>query len=230
MTTLLLHAPELGNTQIREGLLEMMLAMARTEDYIQQLMASEAIIAAASKKKDVTVIVQQGTDILKTLYNSTNDQIKVRALVGLCKLGASGGSDGDGSTTKLAEACRRFLVNPQKDFDLRRWAAEGLSFLTMDAEVCHKGKVCHLHVPYEEIVLLLDTESTIQKLYPTLLKLVALVDQYTMDSSSSSCSFATELYLYLTKAASYVGRACSEANQDVTDDNGNNGKTMQCVS
>ena len=35
----------------------MMLAMARTEDYIQQLIASEAIIAAASKKKDVTVIV-----------------------------------------------------------------------------------------------------------------------------------------------------------------------------
>ena len=78
------------------------------------------------------------TDILKTFYNSTNDQIKVRALVGLCKLGASGGSDGDGSTTKLAEACRRFLVNPQKDFDLRRWAAEGLSFLTMDAEVKEK--------------------------------------------------------------------------------------------
>merc|ERR1719394_2286368 len=144
VTTLLLHAPELGNTQIREGLLEMMLVMARSEDYIQQLVASEAIIAAASKKKDVTVIVQQGTDILKTLYKSTNDHIKVRALVGLCKLGASGGSDAtmrplaDGSTTKLAESCRRFLVNPQKDFDLRRWAAEGLSFLTMDAEVKEK--------------------------------------------------------------------------------------------
>ena len=88
VTTLLLHAPELGNTQIREGLLEMMLVMARSEDYIQQLVASEAIIAAASKKKDVTVIVQQGTDILKTLYKSSNDHIKVRALVGLCKLGA----------------------------------------------------------------------------------------------------------------------------------------------
>ena len=97
----------------------MMLAMARTEDYIQQLMASEAIIAAASKKKDMTVIVQQGTDILKTLYKSTNDHIKVKALVGLCKLGASGGSDADGSTTKLTEACRRFLVNPQRDlFDV----------------------------------------------------------------------------------------------------------------
>ena len=95
-------------------------------------------------QKDVTVIVQQGTDILKTLYKSSNDHIKVRALVGLCKLGASGGSDAslrplaEGSTTKLAEACRRFLINPQKDFDLRRWAAEGLSFLTMDAEVKEK--------------------------------------------------------------------------------------------
>ena len=144
VTTLLLHAPELGNTQIKEGLLEMMLVMARSDEYIQQLVASEAIIAAASKKKDVTVIVQQGTDILKTLYKSSNDHIKVRALVGLCKLGASGGSDAtmrplaDGSTTKLAEACRRFLINPSKDFDLRKWAAEGLSFLTMDAEVKEK--------------------------------------------------------------------------------------------
>jgi hypothetical protein len=49
----------------------------------------------------------------------------VRALVGLCKLGASGGHDAslrpfaDGSATKLAEACRRFLINPGKDNDLR---------------------------------------------------------------------------------------------------------------
>eukprot|EP00090_Calanus_glacialis_P004732 TRINITY_DN13559_c0_g1_i1.p1 TRINITY_DN13559_c0_g1~~TRINITY_DN13559_c0_g1_i1.p1 ORF type:complete len:1002 (-),score=408.50 TRINITY_DN13559_c0_g1_i1:92-3097(-) len=144
ITTLLTNAPELGNSQLKEGLLEMMLVMARSEEYIQQLVASEAIIAAASKKKDVTAIVNQGLDILKTLYKSTNDHIKVRALVGLCKLGASGGSDAalrpfaDGSSTKLAEACRRFLVNPEKDSDLRRWAAEGLSFLTLDAEVKEK--------------------------------------------------------------------------------------------
>ena len=59
-------------------------------------------------------------------------------------LRASDGSDAslrplaEGSTTKLAEACRRFLINAQKDFDLRRWAAEGLSFLTIDAEVKEK--------------------------------------------------------------------------------------------
>ena len=45
--------------------------------------------------------------------------------------GASSGHDAslrpfaDGSTQKLAEACRRFLINPGKDHDLRKWAAEG---------------------------------------------------------------------------------------------------------
>ena len=39
----------------------MMLVMARSEEYIQQLVASEAIIAAANKKKDATAIVVQET-------------------------------------------------------------------------------------------------------------------------------------------------------------------------
>jgi len=83
-------------------------------------------------------------DILKRLYKSDNDTIKVRALVGLCKLGASAGHDAslrpfaDGSTVKLAEACRRFLISPGKDRDLRRWAAEGLSYLTLDGDVKEK--------------------------------------------------------------------------------------------
>lgn len=29
----------------------------------------------------------------------------------------------------------RFLTNPSKDIDLRRWATEGLAFLTLDADV-----------------------------------------------------------------------------------------------
>ena len=31
--------------------------------------------------------------------------------------------------------CCRFLVNPTKDIDLRKWAAEGLAYLTLDADV-----------------------------------------------------------------------------------------------
>ena len=63
----------------------MMLVMARSNAYIKLIVASEAIIAAARKEKDGTAIVNQCLDILKTLYKSNNDHIKVRALVGLCK-------------------------------------------------------------------------------------------------------------------------------------------------
>jgi len=145
ITTLLNGCPELGTSQVgKEGVLQMMLTMANTDDYVQQLAASEALIAATQKKKDSSMIVSQGVDILKQLYASKNDKIKVRALVGLCKLGASSGHDAslrpfaDGSTVKLAEACRRFLIAPGKDRDLRRWAAEGLSYLTLDADVKEK--------------------------------------------------------------------------------------------
>ena len=64
----------------------------------------------------------------------------------MCKLGASAGHDAslrpfaDGSTLKLTEACKRFLVNKAGDRDLKKWAADGLSFLTLDADV--KEKLC----------------------------------------------------------------------------------------
>ncbi|CAG2054041.1 unnamed protein product, partial [Timema podura] len=124
--------------------MEMILVMAGTDDILQQKVACECIIAAASKKDKAKTIISQGVDILKKLYQSKDDSIRVRALVGLCKLGSSGGTDAsirpfaDGATTKLAEACRRFLINPAKDRDMRRWAVEGLSYLTLDADVKEK--------------------------------------------------------------------------------------------
>ncbi|GBM84315.1 Protein unc-45 B [Araneus ventricosus] len=141
--TALLQGPvEAGNACLaQKGVVEMMLAMASSEDELQQRVSAEAIIAAASKKDKCTAIVSMGTDILKKLYQSKNDNIKVRALVGLCKLGSSGGFDAsikmfsEGSSLKLAKACRKFLVNPKKDKDLRKWAVEGLSYLTLDGDV-----------------------------------------------------------------------------------------------
>lgn len=145
ITSLLLGPLDVGNAIIsREGIIEMILVMAGTEDNLQQKVACECLIAAASKKDKAKAIINQGVSILKNLYKSKDDGIKVRALVGLCKLSSSGGVDAsirpfaDGSTRKLAEACRRFLVNPTKDHDMRRWAAEGLSYLTLDADVKEK--------------------------------------------------------------------------------------------
>ncbi|XP_076642335.1 unc-45 myosin chaperone [Halictus rubicundus] len=145
ITTLLLGPLDVGNTVIaREGILEMILVMAGTDDVLQQKVACECIVAAASKKDKATAIINQGVNILKKLYQSKDDSIKVRALVGLCKLSSSGGSDAtirpfaDGATTRLAEACRRFLINPKKQKDMRKWAVEGLSYLTFDAQVKEK--------------------------------------------------------------------------------------------
>ena len=97
ITTLLTNSPKLKNNQLKEGLLERMLVMARSDEYIQHLVASKAIITASCKKKDMTAVVSKGLDIFKSLCKSDNEQIKSRALVGLCK---------------LAQACRRFLINP----------------------------------------------------------------------------------------------------------------------
>ena len=116
-----------------------MLGRIRGDECIQQLGASDAIVAASSKKKDGTAIVSQGIDIVKSPYQSDNEHGKVRALEGLCKLGASGGSDAalrplaESSSTKRAKGCRRLLINPNRDSDRRRWAAGGLSYLTREA-------------------------------------------------------------------------------------------------
>lgn len=145
ITSLLLGPLDVGNMIIsKEGIMEMILVMANTEEVLQQKVACECLIAAASKKDKAKAIINQGVHILKRLYKSKDDSIRVRALVGLCKLGSSGGSDAsiqpfaEGSTVKLAEACRRFLINPSKDHDMRRWAVEGLSYLTLDADVKEK--------------------------------------------------------------------------------------------
>ncbi|EDW59784.1 protein unc-45 homolog B [Drosophila virilis] len=144
--TALLNGPlDVGNQIVaREGILQMILAMATTDDLLQQRVACECLIAASSKKDKAKALCEQGVDILKGLYHSKNDAIRVRALVGLCKLGSYGGQDaairpfGDGAALKLAEACRRFLIKPGKDKDIRRWAADGLAYLTLDAECKEK--------------------------------------------------------------------------------------------
>ncbi|CAH2093739.1 unnamed protein product [Euphydryas editha] len=145
ITSLLRGPLDVGSYVIsKEGIMEMILVMAQTEDPLQQKVACECLIAAASKKDKARTIINKGVDILKSLYASKNDAVRVRALVGLCKIGSFGGDDAsirpfaDGSTKKLAEACRKFLVNPAKDKDMRKWAAEGLSYLTLDADVKEK--------------------------------------------------------------------------------------------
>ncbi len=57
--------------------IELLQFVNRTDDHMQQLVAAEALIAATQKKKDSNFIVSNGVEILKQLYKSKNDHIKV---------------------------------------------------------------------------------------------------------------------------------------------------------
>ncbi|GIX73165.1 protein unc-45 homolog B [Caerostris extrusa] len=174
--TALLQGPvDAGNACLgQKGVVEMMLAMASSDDELQQKVSAEAIIAAASKKDKCTAIVSMGTDILKKLYQSKNENIKVRALVGLCKIGSSGGFDAsikmfsEGSSLKLAKACR-------KDKDLRKWAVEGLSYLTLDADV--KEELLEDKAAIQSLIEL-TKEGDLSVVYGCVTTLVNLTNSY----------------------------------------------------
>lgn len=182
ITSLLLGPLDVGNQVIaKEGIMQMILAMATEDDLLQQKVACECLIAAASKKDKAKALVTMGVDVLKKLYHSKDEGIRVRALVGLCKLGSSGGLDAsirpfaEGSTKKLAEACRRFLIKPGKDKDIRKFAAEGLSYLTLDADV--KEKLVEDKLAIQALIELAKTGDQ-SVLYGVVTTLVNLVNAY----------------------------------------------------
>ncbi|XP_053130637.1 protein unc-45 homolog B isoform X2 [Hemicordylus capensis] len=134
---------DLGNQLLgMKGVMEMMVALCGSEREIDQLVAVEALIHASTKLSWATFIITNGITLLKEIYKKTkNEKIKIRALVGLCKLGLAGGTDyglrqfAEGSTEKLARQCRKWLCNPAIDPCTRKWAIEGLAYLTLDADV-----------------------------------------------------------------------------------------------
>ncbi|XP_059499931.1 protein unc-45 homolog B [Stegostoma tigrinum] len=140
----LLQGPfDVGNSiLVMQGVMEMMVALCGSEREIDQMVAIEAINHAASKASRANFIISNGIALLKDMYKkSTNDKIKIRALVGLCKLGSAGGTDyslrqfSEGSTEKLAKQCRKWLCNQNIDIRTRKWAIEGMAYLTLDADV-----------------------------------------------------------------------------------------------
>ncbi|CAJ1068886.1 protein unc-45 homolog B [Xyrichtys novacula] len=140
----LLQGPfEVGNALIgHQGIMEMMVALCSSEREVDQMVAVEALIHSSTKMSRASFIITNGVSLLKDIYKKTkNEKIKIRSLVGLCKLGSAGGDDyslrqfAEGSTEKLAKQCRKWLCNPQIDTKTRNWAIEGLAYLTNDADV-----------------------------------------------------------------------------------------------
>ncbi|KAK3087864.1 hypothetical protein FSP39_011661 [Pinctada imbricata] len=182
ISTLLQGPFEVGNVILGfEGVTQIMLALANSTNSMHQQVAVEAIVYSASKKDRCAGLLNDAVPILKKLFREATDSVKVRALVGLCKLGSYGGSDAsqkpmqDGSTLSLAKACRKFLNNPTKDVDLRKWATEGLAFLTLDGDVKEE-----LVNDTDALRSMIDVVSKADKniLYPAVSVFVNLTNSY----------------------------------------------------
>ncbi|CAD6190352.1 unnamed protein product [Caenorhabditis auriculariae] len=120
----------------------LMMQMASSDDKLMQSVAAELIVCTVSKHERATTILKVGVPILRKLFESDDENVKVRALVGLCKCGAAGGDDISRATMKeeavlkLASTCKKFLLDHKKySVDVRKFACEGLSYLSLDADV-----------------------------------------------------------------------------------------------
>ncbi|VBB27322.1 unnamed protein product [Acanthocheilonema viteae] len=143
LITLLQGPVDVGlNLVTNDQITALMLEMASSDDNLQQSTAAELIVHTVSKHERATTILKFGIPVLRKLYDSKDDIVKVRALMGLCKCASAGGDDTakqtmqEGSTLKLAQTCKKFLLDVNRySVEVRRFACEGLSYLTLDADV-----------------------------------------------------------------------------------------------
>lgn len=142
LATVLQGMVHVGNIIFSEDtILPKVVALASSDNPRCQIVAVELLALSASDKDHCKKIMEPGVPLMKKLFLSTDDRIKIRALVGLCKLGSVGGWNINARTfsteelLKLQDACMKFLLSEVRDVTLQKWAIEGTAFLSMDAEV-----------------------------------------------------------------------------------------------
>lgn len=207
-----------------EGVVPLMFALCESDNRKHQLVAVECMVSSAQKKDRCSGLLKDAVPILKKLYQSPDDQIKVRALVGLCKLGSFGGTDAsiqpmdDGSQEKLARICRKFLTKEtDKKVDLHKWATEGLAYLTLSADIKEElvddtpaikaifsiANLSDSNVTYSCVTVLVNLTNSYDKqdIMPELMELAKFSKQHVPeDHAKDSHEFISSRIHKLTKA------------------------------
>ncbi|EDO37148.1 predicted protein [Nematostella vectensis] len=126
---------------LKSGILPLVINLGTMEQRVCKIVSAETLALGTSDKVLCSTLGDEGLVALRALYQLRDDEVRVRALVGLCKLGTTGGGAvndqtfADGATLKLYKSARSYLTKPKKEIEFRKWAAEALSFLSMDADV-----------------------------------------------------------------------------------------------
>ncbi|VDO40269.1 unnamed protein product [Haemonchus placei] len=143
LMTLLQGPVDIGMKLIKNDRVNnVMLQMAESTNHLVQSIAAELIVMTVVDYEQATSTLKIGLPTLRKLYGSDDDAVKVRALAGLCKCAAAGSDDTsratmkEGTSLELARACKKFLLDDEEySTDVRRFACEGLSYLSLDADV-----------------------------------------------------------------------------------------------
>lgn len=142
LTALLEGSSETGEDMFaNSSVLKRILNLAESNDEDVKEMAAEALAYAASIKKTCVELRADGMGILKSLFKSENDQLKVRGLVCMSKVGMTGSGNineqflSDDGAMQLYEASLEFLLSKEKDAIFKKLAVEAMAFLTMSADI-----------------------------------------------------------------------------------------------
>ncbi|XP_071574003.1 protein unc-45 homolog B-like [Temnothorax nylanderi] len=225
ITTLLFGPLDVTNAIIfKEGMIEMILAMAETDDVLEQKVVCECIVAAVTKYNEANVFICRGVNILEKLYQSENDSVRVRALVGLCKLNRFKDTRcyvaidpfANEATKTLAKICRRFLINPKKEKDMRKWAIKGLSYLTCDDRV--KEEFIEDQEAIQAMIELtkIDDQSILYDVLTTLVNLCNAYEVQELPEMIELTEFADQYFPERHVLADFKKRFCALLKTGVT--------------
>ena len=142
LTSVLEGSPETGEEVFsNDSVLKRILNLAGSDDIEVKIMAAEVLAYAASIKKTCVALRTEGMGILKSLFKSENDQLRVRGLVCMSKVGMTGAGNvkeeylSEDGVLQLYKACLEFLLAKDKDARFKKLAVEAMAFLTMNADI-----------------------------------------------------------------------------------------------
>jgi len=123
-----------------DSVLKRILNLAGSDELEVKVMAAEALAYAASIKKTCAALRTEGMGVLKSLFKSDNDSLKVRGLVCMSKVGMTGAGNvkeqylSEDGVMQLYKACLQFLLAKDNE-KFKKLAVEAIAFLTMSADI-----------------------------------------------------------------------------------------------
>ncbi|RDD39537.1 Protein unc-45-like protein B [Trichoplax sp. H2] len=140
LSALLVGVSEVGiEIAYTDSILQKLFELIASKDLAAKCAATEVFTHICSDKNKCLEIRSQIFPLMKVFYEMKNRKIRIRALVGLCKIGLVDASEvkdwlPEESVLELYSIIRSYLVGGERSSDLKKWSIEALALITLDAD------------------------------------------------------------------------------------------------